>query len=134
MTSQRSILHYTILVGLPLLGVIGVLELGKNTTASLPASEPQLILGTNPAAPLAPNLVTLLLQVAAIVITARLVGVLFQRIGQPQVMGEIVAGIMLGPSFLGWVAPGLSRALFPAASLSYLGALRAVAKTTSQIG
>jgi len=73
-----------------------------------------------------PNLVTLLLQVAAIVITARLVGLLFGRIGQPQVMGEIVAGIMLGPSFLGWAAPALYQALFPAASLSYLNALSQV--------
>ena len=64
-----------------------------------------------------PNLVTLLLQVAAIVLTARLAGLLICRIGQPQVLGEMVAGIMLGPSFLGWAAPGLSRALFPAASL-----------------
>jgi Kef-type K+ transport system membrane component KefB len=124
MTSQRTILQYIILVGFPLLGVIGVLELGKQVTAPLPVSGP---LGASlPPATLAPNLVTLLLQVAAIVIKARFAGVLFQRIGQPQVMGEIVAGIMLGPSFLGWVAPGLSRALFPAASLSYLGALSQV--------
>lgn len=128
MTSRRPILQYILLVGLPLLGVMGVLQLGKKVTAPLPAVGPWPLanLGTSPAAAGAPNLVTLLLQVAAIVITARLVGVLFQRIGQPQVMGETVAGIMLGPSFLGWVAPGLSRALFPAASLSYLGALSQV--------
>src|SRR5258706_1519843 len=73
-----------------------------------------------------PNLVTLLLQVAAIVISTRLVGLLFRRIGQPQVVGEMVAGILLGPSFLGWVAPGLSAALFPAASLGYLSTLSQV--------
>jgi Kef-type K+ transport system membrane component KefB len=74
-----------------------------------------------------PNLVTLLLQVAAIVITARLVGFLFRRIGQPQVMGEMVAGILLGPSLLGWAAPAISQALFPPASLGYLN-------TISQVG
>src|SRR5437868_8822819 len=73
-----------------------------------------------------PNLVTLLLQVAAIVVTARLVGLLFRQIGQPQVVGEMVAGILLGPSFLGWVAPGLSVTLFPAASLGYLSTLSQV--------
>ena len=73
-----------------------------------------------------PNLVTLLLQVAAIVVTARLVGLLFRLIGQPQVVGEMVAGILLGPSFLGWVAPKLSGALFPAASLGYLSTLSQV--------
>ncbi len=36
-----------------------------------------------------PNLVTLLLQVAAVVVTARLVGILIRRIGQPQMMGEM---------------------------------------------
>jgi len=64
--------------------------------------------------------------VAAIVLTARFAGLLIRRIGQPQVMGEMVAGIMLGPSFLGWAAPSLSHALFPAASLSYLNALSQV--------
>ncbi|HEV8145998.1 MAG TPA: cation:proton antiporter [Bryobacteraceae bacterium] len=73
-----------------------------------------------------PNLVTLLLQIAAVVVTARLVGLLFRQIGQPQVVGEMVAGILLGPSFLGWVAPSLSAVLFPAASLGYLSTLSQV--------
>jgi Kef-type K+ transport system membrane component KefB len=126
MTSRPPILQYIILVSFPLLGVMGVLELGKTITAPLPVSGPWPQASLSPAANLAPNLVTLLLQVAAIVITARLVGILFQRIGQPQVMGETVAGIMLGPSLLGWMAPGLSHALFPPSSLSYLGALSQV--------
>src|SRR5258706_2312976 len=73
-----------------------------------------------------PNLVTLLLQVAAIVVRARLVRLLCRLIGQPQVMGERVAGILLGPSFLGWVAPRLFDALFPSASLGYLNVLSQV--------
>ena len=127
MFTRRPILLYAILVGVPLLGVVGVLELGNGVTAPAPAispSQPGSSPVASPALPL--NLVTLLLQVAVIVITARLVGLLFQRIGQPQVMGETVAGVMLGPSLLGWVAPGLYHALFPAAGLSYLGALSQV--------
>jgi Kef-type K+ transport system membrane component KefB len=61
-----------------------------------------------------------------ILVAARIVGFLFQKINQPQVMGEMVAGILLGPSLLGWLAPGASAALFPAASLSYLNALSQV--------
>jgi Kef-type K+ transport system membrane component KefB len=122
MFRRRPILEYLLMVGLPLAGVMGVLELGKTASAPLPASG----LGANPAGHAMPNLVTLLLQVAAIVIAARLVGLLFGRIGQPQVMGETVAGILLGPSLLGWTAPGLYHALFPPASLSYLGALSQV--------
>jgi Kef-type K+ transport system membrane component KefB len=44
-------------------------------------------------------------------------------LGQPQVVGEVVAAIMLGPSFLGWVAPGISAALFPPPSIPYLNTL-----------
>lgn len=69
----------------------------------------------------------LLLQVIIIVAAARLLGSLFHKIGQPPVIGEMVAGILLGPSLLGLVAPGVQSFLFPAPSL---GALRML----SQIG
>jgi Kef-type K+ transport system membrane component KefB len=54
------------------------------------------------------------------------IGRLFKRIHQPQVMGEMVAGILLGPSLLGWVAPGVAAALFPPSSLAALNALSQV--------
>ena len=73
-----------------------------------------------------PNLFQLILQVAVILVAARVVGFLFQKINQPQVMGEMVAGILLGPSLLGWLAPGISASLFPPASLGYLNALSQV--------
>jgi Kef-type K+ transport system membrane component KefB len=41
----------------------------------------------------------------------------FQKIGQPSVIGEIIAGIVLGPSLLGLYFPEFSGVLFPAASL-----------------
>jgi Kef-type K+ transport system membrane component KefB len=74
-----------------------------------------------------PHLPTLLIQVGVILIASRLVGYLFRKIHQPQVMGEMVAGILLGPSLLGWVAPGIFTALFPPESLGFLNSL-------SQIG
>ncbi len=74
-----------------------------------------------------PHLPTLLLQIGVILIVSRFVGQLFRKMHQPQVMGEMVAGILLGPSLLGWVAPGISAALFPPESLGYLSSL-------SQIG
>jgi Kef-type K+ transport system membrane component KefB len=55
-----------------------------------------------------------------IIIGARVMGWCFRKIHQPQVMGEMVAGILLGPSFLGWLAPGAMETLFPAASLNQL--------------
>jgi Kef-type K+ transport system membrane component KefB len=62
----------------------------------------------------------LLLQIAVIIIVSRLTGVLFRKIGQPAVVGEVVAGIFLGPSLLGWVSPGLFLFLFPPASMNNL--------------
>ena len=73
-----------------------------------------------------PNLATLVLQIAAIVGASRLVGSLFRRAGQPTVIGEMFAGIMLGPSLLGWVAPSISASLFAPSSLGYLNALSQV--------
>lgn len=72
------------------------------------------------------DLFKLILQIGVILLTARIVGMLFKKIKQPQVMGEMVAGILLGPTLLGWLAPGMSKALFPAASLGYLNALSQV--------
>jgi Kef-type K+ transport system membrane component KefB len=56
----------------------------------------------------------------AIIVTTRLVGFLFQRIGQPAVIGELVGGILLGPSLLGWVAPEVSAWLLPPAVMPLL--------------
>jgi K+:H+ antiporter len=72
-------------------------------------------------------LTILLLQVIVIVGAARVLGSLFLKIGQPSVIGEMVAGILLGPSLLGLVAPGVQTFLFPSSSM---GALRLL----SQIG
>lgn len=73
-----------------------------------------------------PNLFTLVLQIAVILAVCRLVGTLFQKIHQPRVVGEMFAGIMLGPSLLGWIAPQVSAYLFPPSSLGFLNALSQV--------
>jgi Kef-type K+ transport system membrane component KefB len=62
-------------------------------------------------------LAVLLLQIIVIIAFARLFGYFFKKIGQPAVIGEIVAGIVLGPSILAVVSPPVSHFLFPAASL-----------------
>lgn len=59
----------------------------------------------------------LLLQIITILLVCRIFGWLFVKIGQPTVIGEIVAGIVLGPSVLGHLLPGLSAFLFPPESL-----------------
>jgi Kef-type K+ transport system membrane component KefB len=72
-------------------------------------------------------MVLLLLQTAGILAICRLLHGIAGRFGQPPVVGEIVAGLLLGPSFFGWIAPALYARLFPAASLPALNEL-------SQIG
>jgi Kef-type K+ transport system membrane component KefB len=63
----------------------------------------------------AADLLHVLLALVTVVGMARLVGALFRFIQQPPVVGEIIAGIMLGPSLLGRVAPSVSAYLFPVA-------------------
>lgn len=58
-------------------------------------------------------LALLLVQIITIIFTARLFGWIFKKIGQPTVIGEIIAGIVLGPSLLGYYFPELFHSLFP---------------------
>lgn len=72
-------------------------------------------------------LAILLAQIVTIILVARLFGWIFKKIGQPTVIGEIIAGIVLGPSLVGMYFPEFSAALFPIESLGNL-------KFLSQIG
>lgn len=72
-------------------------------------------------------LALLLAQLSVVVGFAGACGLLARRLGQPAVIGEMTAGIALGPSLLGHLFPGFSQALFPADSLGTLNSL-------SQIG
>ncbi len=65
-------------------------------------------------------LALLLAQIITILFVARLFGWICNRIGQPTVIGEMIAGIVLGPSLLGMLLPEYSAILFPAASLGNL--------------
>lgn len=60
------------------------------------------------------------LDIAVIVIVARLMGSLFRRIRQPAVVGEIIAGILLGPTLLGQLPGDLTDRLFPSEVRPYL--------------
>lgn len=71
--------------------------------------------------------IQVLIQVLIVIGLSRLVGLGFRRLNQPLVIGEIVAGILLGPSLFGLIAPDVAAAIFPAETISYLNVL-------SQIG
>jgi Kef-type K+ transport system membrane component KefB len=63
---------------------------------------------------------TLILQIISIIFFGKLFGFLFKKIGQPTVIGEIVAGIVLGPSIIGMLFPEFSAFVFPKESLKTL--------------
>ncbi len=65
-------------------------------------------------------LAILLAQIVAIIFVSRLFSWFFRKIGQPSVIGEIVAGIVLGPSLVGLFFPEFTAFLFPTQSLGNL--------------
>jgi Kef-type K+ transport system membrane component KefB/nucleotide-binding universal stress UspA family protein len=72
-------------------------------------------------------LTLLLAQIATILVVSRLLGLVTRWLGQPIVIAEIIAGVVLGPSLLGWLWPEAMTTLFPLTSLPALQML-------SQIG
>lgn len=69
----------------------------------------------------------LFVQLLVIITASRMMGNLFTRFGQPAVVGEMAAGILLGPSLFGWLAPEAFGFVFPQETLGTL-------KLLSQIG
>jgi Kef-type K+ transport system membrane component KefB len=121
---RRFVAGYAVLVGLPLIALILLIGVGEQryvTEAAAGGAEAVAAGGRSF------HVLTLILQIATILIVARLFGKLFRRLGQPQVVGEMIAGVVLGPSVFGALAPAVSAYVFPPLSLDYLNAL-------SQIG
>src|SRR5450631_540933 len=77
-----------------------------------------VVLGLSPAfaagdAPKGTSDVIFIAQILALLIVGRLLGEAMQRIGQPAVMGQLIAGLLLGPSLFGLLLPDMQHALFP---------------------
>ncbi len=115
---------YALLVGVPLLGLLVVLRVGASlptpvSTWSASAADPaaRLVDGA-----IVLRLSSFLAQIVVILLLARLPGLALRRIGQPAVVGEMLVGILLGLSVLGWVAPQAYAALFPFGTVRFLAA------------
>ena len=96
------------------------LELGRNIPIPKGGTNQWMEFVTSFVHNLQHPLAILLAQIVTIVFTARILGWVCKKIGQPTVIGEIVAGIVLGPSLVGMYLPGFSSALFPAESMNNL--------------
>ena len=59
-------------------------------------------------------------QMFFILAVCRLVGLLARKLGQPQVVGEMIAGVFMGPSLFGFFFPSLQQSIFPRESLKFL--------------
>jgi Kef-type K+ transport system membrane component KefB len=127
MKNIRNVLFYTITIG-ALSGLlywfitqgqllenpeIGLHKNGQNLSSFDQFTDTLFHDLTNP-------LAILLLQIITIIVTARIFGWFCKKIGQPSVIGEIAAGIFLGPSVVGILFPEFSGFLFPLKSLGNL--------------
>ncbi|MBC7485838.1 MAG: cation:proton antiporter [Cytophagaceae bacterium] len=126
MKTYKNLLFYLVTIGgffgliLYILGLGQLLEVQKSiqTIVQVRSHWQQFI--TTYHHNLTHPLAILLLQILTIIIVARIFGFLCKKIGQPTVIGEIAAGIFLGPSFVGSYVPEFSAFLFPAQSLGNL--------------
>jgi K+:H+ antiporter len=111
---RRFAVTYSLLVIIPVVAIVAFLSLAA--VPKKPGSAPTRAAAVD----LFPRL---LIAVVVIVGACTLVGVLFRRIGQPPVVGEILTGILLGPSVLGALWPAASHWLFPPTIMPQLNAL-----------
>jgi len=66
------------------------------------------------------DVITLLIEISVMLLAARMFGELARILNQPMVVGEIIAGVVLGPTVLGMISPDLFTAIFPASGATYI--------------
>ena len=111
-----------LIYGSSLVASIGAFLLIRNLGRSLVAagtSDSRRSVQTGPAAS-GSILIHVLFALAVVIVLARVLGLTFRRFKQPQVMGEVVAGILLGPSFFGWAAPWAASQVLSVSVVPYL--------------
>ncbi len=124
---KKSLVTYPVIIGIFAFLIWFVIDKGKALAPKNVAAS--TVAAPSPAAekPAASFLHTiknplpvLLFQIIVIFFVSKLFGGIITRIGQPSVVGEIIAGLFLGPSLMGWIFPDLSNFIFPKDSLASL--------------
>ncbi len=113
----RTFVAYAVMIGATIGGYLLIRAQGERLAAPAAA-------GAGPHGAVAgagDTLLHVLLALAVVIVAARALGTLFRKLHQPPVIGEIIAGILLGPSLLGRVWPGASAFLLPPSVAPYLG-------------
>src|SRR4029077_7200730 len=104
---------YAAMIGALILIYLAIRSYGERLGAPPPVTD--VVFGSAAARANAGGLLHVLLALVVVIATARGLGSIFRGAHQPPVVGEIIAGILLGPSLLGRLAPGASAYLFPPA-------------------
>jgi len=115
----RTTAAYAIFVLLPVAALLWILHAGRD----LPAAINPAVQAVDQGPRVSFQTSLFLTQVIIIIATARLIGSALQKLGQPRVVGEMLAGLILGPSLLGAVAPAAYQWLFPPGMIRPLNAL-----------
>jgi len=123
-TRIKSAAVYALMFGATLIGFLLIRQNGKSLHAPEPAASARF--GTTGTVVQLEVLLHILLALALIILFARLLGLLFKFIHQPPVIGEVIAGILLGPSFLGRLAPEATAYLLPLSLAPFLSVLAQV--------
>jgi Kef-type K+ transport system membrane component KefB len=116
----RSAALYALIVGVSVALFLVIRQYGE--TLSTPPAIPGV---GGPATASAPASVLwhVMLALAVVVLVGRALATLLGWVGQPPVIGEVIAGILLGPSLLGHVAPAAAAYILPAEVAPFLGIL-----------
>ena len=122
---SRTALGYLLMLVGSVAAFLVIREIGMGMSAPAPGEVSAFAAARAPK-PESHALMHVLVALVVVILAARALGWLFTRIHQPAVIGEVVAGILLGPSLLGRVAPEMSAFVMPPAVAPFLGVISQV--------
>ena len=135
-TAERSlaigILAYLGLLIAGIAIVLGVLQLGPDWGVADVASD--AIAPKSPSTSNVPVVLHVLSTLAVVILLGAILGRLCKYVGQPPVIGEVVAGLVLGPSLLGAISPDAMHLLIPSQALDPKGSVATSLKVFAQLG
>jgi Kef-type K+ transport system membrane component KefB len=113
---RNTVIGYALMIVAAILAFLAIRHFGE----ALPAPAAAQAVETVKAGGKGDVLYHVLLALAAVIVVGRLVAAAFKYVGQPPVIGEVLAGILLGPSLLGYLWPGATAYLLPPAIAPFL--------------
>jgi Kef-type K+ transport system membrane component KefB len=135
LSTSKKFLGYTLMIGIGAGGYLVIRSIGEDQAAGIVASEASEIVAVGLATgPSVDVVFHVLLTLAAMVGLGFLLGRLFRVVRQPPVIGEVIAGLCLGPSLLGAISPEAMHMLIPPASIDPQGHVIAALKMIAQLG